>query len=278
MPDNPQEPNKTIDNGKKRPRFLSETILLALLTPYAYILLFSYEGGYCNKFGIPSALIEVSPINVLKTIAWIIPIAWALWALAEVSHIYKLTESFLFINIISTVFVIGLTAFIIYSTGYYKLPFLILMSFLPIFAIYRNLIQPLLVGKEQKTLEMKMRRQWAREKEQEKEKKQEFLMDRTIKKYGPLLFFTILIGYLILANARVVGSYKATTQKSFLVLKGIPEMVVMRTYGQKLICCKFDRKKKEIENTFVIKTMEQISLAYIQIQEEEIGPLKRAKK
>ncbi|MCK4472257.1 MAG: hypothetical protein KAW49_10775 [Anaerolineae bacterium] len=83
-----------------------------------------------------------------------------------------------------------------------------------------------------------------------------------------------IIGLVFLTTillARGVGGTLASSQQEFLVTSTSPEMVVLRIYGDNLVCAPFNRSTGEVEQRFVVlKTAEDPDLM---LALEEVGPL-----
>jgi hypothetical protein len=83
-----------------------------------------------------------------------------------------------------------------------------------------------------------------------------------------LILLILILGSLI---AQTAGSAEALNQKEFLVTNTIPEMVVLRIYGDNMICVPFNRSTGEIEQNFtVLKTTGESGLV---LKLEDIGQL-----
>ena len=84
----------------------------------------------------------------------------------------------------------------------------------------------------------------------------------------------LLIGMLILGTVLVTmaGRGKALQQTNFPVTNTVPEMAVLRVYGDNMICAPFDRKTREVKKTFSVLKIGEDSKLIISI--ENIGPLK----
>lgn len=72
------------------------------------------------------------------------------------------------------------------------------------------------------------------------------------------------------------GSSEAKYRKNFFVIGNSPETVVLRIYGDKLICAPFDRTDKIVEGNIVIRKM--FGSSSLMLRSEEIGPLRLRKK
>jgi len=74
-----------------------------------------------------------------------------------------------------------------------------------------------------------------------------------------------------------MGRTYARNQKSFMIIKSSPELVILRRYSSSYICAPFDREKKEFKKKFYLKTGDQISEEGFEIVIEDVGPLKLPK-
>jgi hypothetical protein len=86
---------------------------------------------------------------------------------------------------------------------------------------------------------------------------------------GPYrLVFTLLITLVVVYYA---GQSAALRQSTYLVTSTSPQMVVLRTYGDSIICARFDRNTKEVEPSFVVlKVGDDPELT---LHSEHVGPL-----
>ena len=71
--------------------------------------------------------------------------------------------------------------------------------------------------------------------------------------------------------AAIVGTEHATKRVSFLVASTKPETVVLRIYGDRMICASFNRITRQVEPNFVLlKVAEDPRL---RLRLEPVGPL-----
>jgi hypothetical protein len=85
---------------------------------------------------------------------------------------------------------------------------------------------------------------------------------------GVIAFSYFWIIYSVTYN---VGHQEAFKKKEFLVYAGSPEMVVLRIYGDNLICAPFDREKKEVQRSFTVIKIGESPKTMLNL--EIIGPL-----
>jgi hypothetical protein len=62
---------------------LDKALLLALATPFAYVLAFQYDRGYLNFFGVPDVLVDVSLRDLLVAVVTIVSVAYTLYLLLD---------------------------------------------------------------------------------------------------------------------------------------------------------------------------------------------------
>ena len=123
---------------------------------------------------------------------------------------------------------------------------------------------------------MKLLQEYEQKVEEKRKDFLDYIFDEIIKQLGGFTFIILFILILSLVVISGVGEAHAKTQKSFMIIKSDPELIVLRKYSENFICTTFDRKKKEIEKEFYIKNIDQITEARFKIVIEDIGPLKPA--
>jgi hypothetical protein len=81
---------------------------------------------------------------------------------------------------------------------------------------------------------------------------------RFARKYGldPMasgwVVTTSALAMLLMVSATVYGAYSASVQTDFLIRSGVPDLIVLRAYHDRIVCATFDRKKQVIYRSFVI--------------------------
>ena len=89
-----------------------------------------------------------------------------------------------------------------------------------------------------------------------------------IRNSGPLLYLFFIS--VVLAN--LAGDAAAISQKEFLVTNTTPAMVVLRVYGDTMICAPFDRNSHEVKKSFTLLKMAEDPKLVLSL--ENVGPLK----
>lgn len=98
--------------------------------------------------------------------------------------------------------------------------------------------------------------------------------------FGRVSYYIGASGLAVVLSVTVAGfaSYhygraSGLSKRKFLVLNSSPELVVLRIYGDRMICAPFDRASRKIITTFAIMSLGETAAA--QLRPEEIGPLLR---
>jgi len=130
---------------------------------------------------------------------------------------------------------------------------------------------PLLTQRDKKTYREKLLAQEAHE------DKIDSLPTRLARLLGIPSYWLLLGVFLGVWLFHVAGDAQARRQKEFLVIASTPECVVLRIYGDELICAPFNRATKEVQPSFsIIKYANSASEPRLQLSLEKVGPLKLA--
>ena len=84
----------------------------------------------------------------------------------------------------------------------------------------------------------------------------------------------IAIAFMMFFGAFLLGAGIAVSEKSYVVLKTSPEVIMIKKYGNSFLCSSFDRKKAELTKNFYLITPEQIATEKLIFKVENIGHLK----
>lgn len=230
--------------------WLSEAILLAIVTAVAYLGAFCYEFDYANFFGIPTHFIEISILKIIISLCLV-----AYFALLVLG-----TSSFLWMFLPKKYDKIS-------SVGLPVVLFFVLLLIMNIDIWIKVILGAtgfLMGGYMTAT---------------HQEKKGKRLFDRILEKtLGEKLASYVKKGtlYLIvfITISFSVGKATAAWQKKFMVSEDLTQTVVLRKYGEILICAPFDSETREIKGQFIIRRMTEISDLRFTVQ--SVGPLKKA--
>ena len=258
-----------MDNSeqKKKPTFrLSEGIVLAGAPIAAYLFVFFFEKGVTSYFKIPLEFISISLVNVFILGGLLFGAFLFFFLMLEVLTMLfpKRLNPHIFRALLPLILVAVFVVIQIYFFGLagWKYWIVLLMMFL----IFSGLqfLWPLKTQKDKSTYIEKL------EGQEQIEARVIGFSDIIAIRFGRnivLLIIFIILGILL---SQSIGTAQAFNQSDFLVTNTSPEMVVLRIYGDSLICAPFDRGTKEVQNSFkVIKVSDSNLLLTL----EKIGPL-----
>ncbi|MDA8444803.1 hypothetical protein [Paracidovorax valerianellae] len=214
-----------------KPRSLfTDGLIIAGATAAAYLLTFAYEYGYCAYFGIPGFLIEPSTGTILFAAMCILG---AIILLIEMSHLPReLLVAIPWPRLRIRLILIALMWITPMLTG---APFrwLMMLSLITwtlillsdyIFALIftdGSFIQRMSRG-EAETATSKSA--W----------------DGVKRAFGATAVGLVLIIYMALLRAWIIGTTHARFQDSFIVLKSAPDIAVIKRYGDRLIAIRYE--------------------------------------
>jgi hypothetical protein len=224
--------------------WITEGIIIAFSPLIAYILLYFHEAGFLDTFSIPrefltlelsSVIFTSSIILVLVTLGFVIVIPLIrYWNVIEEKMISSLILAVMFFSQFLWFLILGLKLFSV--------------IFLTLFVFYILIIfiSP---------IKMFVRRSFNR------------IFGQDL---APLLLSLVFL-VSIINLMWPIGRMEASSKEEFPVIGGSPEMVILRIYGDKLICAPFDRATKEVKRVYVIlKIADDLNL---KLSLEKVGPL-----
>jgi hypothetical protein len=253
-------------NQKSEKPKISEGIILALLSAGSYLFAFYYEKGYASVFNIPTSFISVN-INsilvfgtILASILLIVLPFVNMFIFLTTGRVHPIIQR----SLISVLFLGVVLLFQIYIYGLSNWrSWILILIFLVIF-LFLDFVFPVLTQRG-KTYVGKL--------ESQEEFDQQFtsffsLLRAKLGNTALMIVAVFLVGMYIASTA---GTAEAIRQDSFLVTNTSPELVVLRIYGDNLICAPFDRASGEIEQSFsIIKSSGETGLV---LKLENVGKL-----
>ena len=253
------------DSKERNPR-ISEGVLLALASAGAYLFDFYYEKGFASTFNIPTPFISVTLTSILTfgavvfaVILLIMPTINLLMMLT-ISNQHPILKRTLFPIILFVALLLTQIVFFGIENWRQWIFFLVLLAVV----IFLQLVFPLITqrgGKYIDKLEAQDR--------VEAQFTDSYVIIRN--RFGNdflLILLILILGSLI---AQTAGTAEAVNQKEFLVTNTTPEMVVLRIYGDNMICVPFNRSTGEIKQSFtILKTTGEPGLV---LKLESIGQL-----
>jgi hypothetical protein len=259
--------NLSDSEGKKEKKsWMPEGLILAAGPVLAYGIVFAHEVGYADVFEIPLGFVSIDVTSILIVTVAMVPVLYALSWLAYMglsllpAHDSPIRQRLQRLLVPSLLFVLFL---MLYGARWlewlWTAVFLLIVTFLE-FGL------PLIKQRKETTYHDKLIAQDQAERETSMP-----ILDLFHRFAGPggYLAFVGLIAMLVISHS--VGRASALDEDEFLVTTTSEEMVVLRIYGDNLICAPFDRATREIKRSFVVlKIGEDPDLV---LNLETVGPL-----
>jgi len=265
-------------NKKISTKVISLTILIAFSSIYGYFVAYVYEINFCKHFQIPLDFIEIGFTEVLKIMAEVVPIillGFIAWILVLFTQMFKNPVLRLLGKSLFPLY------FLILGIAILKWPiFKSLIIFLVAWFVMSgsDLVFPLFSRGKTKGW-YKKRLEISEKYEASVKNPLDAIVDLMMDQIGVLTFMIISISlFALVLFVQPMGELTAKKQRSFMIIKSNPELVVLRKYSQNFICVPFDRENKEIKKNFYLKSIDQIGEEGFEIVIDDIGPLEVAKK
>jgi hypothetical protein len=225
----------------------SEGLLIGLASAGAYLFSFYYEKGYASVFKIPTAFIDVSLRTILLFGAISFGLFLLFFPLADLLVQFSLRNSNPTLRraispLIPLIFLLWIEIYLFgiqewLRWGPFALGLIIVLIFFFVF--------PLVVQKGSNFSD-KLKAQ------EEVDAKFPGVFTVIGKNFGKefvILIIALIYGIII---SESIGVSEAIRQKEFLITNTNPEMVVLRIYGDNLICAPFDRDSGIVETNFMV--------------------------
>lgn len=262
--------NETRSEKQSTSPLLRRLGLIAALGPLAivlgYGLAYLYQVRFCYVFGIPNEFIVINWTTILSVSSTILVVSLILLILAAMWKYQPKIES------------MGPIRRILIRSILFPLPILLIalpfesfwleisipVSFIALFSMLISFLQPLWTQRNVEGYRNKLITKWEREKEDSI--KTDELLERRLGGQSGILILAVIVA--LFAGVFFGGANEARTRKEFLIPSTTEQLVVLRVYGDNLICAPLDRGNKEIEQSFYILEMKGIMLT-----PENVGPL-----
>lgn len=253
-------------NPKSDKPKISEGIILALASAGAYLFAFYYEKGYASAFKIPTSLIAVNLTSVLIFGAIFISIILAVLPYANLLMSLTIGRTHPAIQraAIPVIIVFVFLSIQIYVFGFSNWKNWLYILALLIVLLFLQFVFPLIAQRG---------RTYVKKLEAQEDTERQFVDSYALlqRKFGNESLLIILLFLVGLSTALSAGTAEAIRQEEFLVTNTKPELVVLRIYGDNLICVPFNRATGEIEQSFsVIKNTGETGLV---LRLEKLGQL-----
>lgn len=237
------------------PTIITATIPLTIAIGYG--LAYAFEWGYCSVFGIPSYLIELSINNVLFTVSTVVTLlalVTLVWYPYVILPIQKASKPWQ----IRLSYLAGGLLIVILLAALYKEVWL---EWVPLLiGIVATWIAVFIIPMIFRWIKQKISLLLGREKIKETQKSEavpapttKSTNELTKRKLAIIILFSTVLLFWIAFTA---GQATAEMQDEFFVIADPTDCVVLRTYGENLICAPIDMEKIKISGNVFIKKVE----------------------
>ena len=266
----------TTGENEAKKNYVTEGVLLAVIPGYVYLVTFCYELGYCHYFNIPAYLISPSLTSILVAALAIFGVFVSSFKLLGLTApLFRMLsderkKAYHFLILLNTLF---LGAFVLLFTiyGFSKAFFLwfVIAWFL---SNVLFVAVPLLLS-----LSFSRAKTW----------NDRFEASNEIVAYDPFSFVPFVKdkisvrqfgSFFVLASiaglAYAVGNGEAVNQRTFLTPStdgGSGELVVLKVYGDIIVCAPLDRSVGQVSRQLVLLNMSDFDSIWL--TEEKVGPL-----
>jgi hypothetical protein len=247
--------------------WVSEGLIIAAIPIVAYMITFSYETGFAGFFGIPREFIALNFTSVFIVAGALLGVLFFLFLLTEIISmvfppskdiIYRTSLPFFPLSLMCA------ALFILYGSYWREWIGSVVVTML--FALFWYGF-PLLTQRDKKGYRKKL------EADEEAERQVKTPFDHAIRLIGGRKALIIILFLILLLDvSHHAGHAAALKQEEFLVANTSPEMVVLRIYGDHLICAPFDRATKEVQRSFIV--LKVADNPQLMLRLEKVGPLR----
>jgi len=230
---------------------------------------FLYEKGYCDTFGIPISFISIDLTNVFITVGILIGII-AFWILGLAIITSLKPKSPTLKRVLSPLFgptwLFLLLLILFWGSWIYLIIFVIAYIVVALVLVLSNLKEKEKT-KSEITQEVKTQNEF--------NPRLEAFINSLVSKIGKrstvIIFITFFVSFILVTLSFLVGTVNATKQTDFLIPSTNNSSIVLRIYGDNLVCAPFDRASKIMQREyFIIKLGESPTTSF---KMENIGPL-----
>jgi len=245
-----------------------QVIVVTAIPVLGYTLAFIHEAAFCDVFSIPREFIILDWISIITSIGGVLISSFLiLWIMLIPALLSRFRNKRLGpIARRFTMLITLLLILLLITTTYLSfLPYFpFLLAFLLYFAIL-DFLGPLITQKGILGYRNKLEAQ----DKHDAESITKFPFVKQVGKVGLTIVFFIL---LLFSLSYLDGRDSAMRQEEFLVPSTYQESVVLRIYGDKLICAPIDRERHQIvKGFFLIRLGDDSNLVLIP---QKVGPLK----
>ncbi len=250
--------------GTVRP-FLLSGFGVAVLSGMAYLMSYLYEVGYAGFFGIPERMIKLDLISVCFSVGAIFASLFILFFAINLVYMWRPVRpgplGRCFFRLSPILIVVAICRFFTEDWLLFISPvgtFMIVLIFIEfVFPLFQR----------GKTYREKL------EAQEEVERNVQTIPDLMMRSPGgrTALISILLILYL-LSMPWLIGYSQASKRGNFLMISGEDDIVVLRMYGDRLICAPLDRVDRTVHRSILI--MVNSPGKPLRLDWEKVGPLK----
>ncbi len=242
--------NDTTNNVTSTPNWQMPALLFGLAAPIGYAAAYLREWGFCHVFGIPIEFIQLSVTTVLIAITSGIAVMFLLFWFADLFYMFTQRRNpkrsapirrRVFFDALYLIFfgcLFGLFPVII---QYWPLP-----AFFFVALIFNQFLLPLITQTNIAGYINKL------EALDQMDRETTGLLDYFAKRAGRAFIFFGIAVLLFLGSMFLTGYQTALTQTDFLVPSTNEDLVVLRIYGDNLVCAHYDIETKKAYKTFIV--------------------------
>lgn len=251
--------------------FITDATILALISAALYICAYAYDAGYLSQFNVP---LQLTQIKIDTLLAIIFPsfagVALILLIANAISVLWPETPEIQF-KISGILLILIFPIWNLYLYGWRKEDLVIYIMIFT-FLVVSDIIWPLIVHKDKKTLKEK----FIADVRAEQGHYLKNLGSRIVRSLGIPIYTVIFIIFFGTMLAHNAGRAKSITQDEFYIFKDTPDVAIVRVYSDLLIGVGFDKSTMMLNNKIFLKKID--SGDSIDLTLEKIGQLKKDNK
>jgi len=244
-------------------------IALIVSPAFGFLLAYNYESEYCRAFRIPNEFIELNWTTILGAVSVTLFVLILMFMISEgafqiVTNIKLDSKGVIKKRVIflSPLILITILSVTLYGAFWKEYIWILLAA---TFFIFLEFVFPIIVERKTKGYINKLIAN------DERDVGRETLLSTIFSSKSRSWLLVIVILIMIWIVSGVIGHSNAKRQWDFLIPSTYPEAVVLRIYGERMICAEFDRDNKEIYNTYFIIMADELPKPMFLL--EEVGPL-----
>lgn len=251
-----------------RLEWLSDAILLACASGFAYFLAFVFEREYCKYFNIPDAIIRPGFVTVLSFAAAVYAFGISIMWIVNSLYVFFVTKRrknpsalrrFIQVRGPAMLFVIILAS----AYGWNRSGWLTLIIAV-VYLFVVDILPAILSRKDYGSFALAFRESM------EGTQQPATLWDPVHRRFGSQTVLVLIFCWCAIILAGALGRTTAERQQRFLVPDIKPDSVVVRIYGDDIICVSVDKGQKRIGSDMTVLDLHGPNT--VRLSWENIGP------